>query len=96
MTFEQEVLLKLGRLEERSETQTKLLESLNRDGCIQGRTDRERLGVVEREQAKLWKYARALHVPERRTKRWVAFGTAFGAAVAAGGKIVWDWLTNRG
>ena len=81
MNFEQEVLWKLGRLEERSETQTKLLEALNRDGCAQGHADRERMNAMEREQAKLWKYSRSMSVPCRnRRALWTSIGTIIGGA----------------
>ena len=81
MNFEQEVLWKLGRLEERSETQTKLLEALNRDGCAQGHADRERMAQFERDQAKLWKYSRAMSIPrQNRRTLWTAIGTVLGGA----------------
>ena len=76
MNFEQEVLWKLGRLEERSETQTKLLEALNRDGCAQGHADRERLNALELERS-------VVQFPAKRTSPtvWAAIGTMAGSAV---------------
>lgn len=96
MTFEQEVLFKLGELSERSaaqstllETQTKLLSSIDKYGCSQRKIDQARMEAIEKEQKKQRAYMKATMPPtRRRTGFWGAVGVVVGTAIAFAGKLL--------
>lgn len=89
--FEQTVLRTLGVLEERSETQSRLLQAIQETGCARGHADRADIATLQREQSKLWKYARAMSAPgSQRKGLWGAIGTLVGGAAI----VIINWLSK--